>query len=107
VEATFSCHPAFVQRQPVQSRALRSAGYDAEKQDLELEFSSGQVYCYSSVPASVYVWLLRASNKGIFVTRQIVGRYPERSVAESSLTQATPAEALEQVLRDSLARLDG
>jgi hypothetical protein len=81
-------------------------GYDAETQELEIEFSSGQVYCYQGVPASVYDWLLRASNKGIFVTRQIVGRYPERSVRQET-DRATPADALEQALRDSLARLEG
>jgi KTSC domain len=97
-----------MQRQAVQSRALRSVGYDAELQELEIEFSSGQVYRYSTVPHSVYDWLLRASNKGIFVTRQIVGRYPERSLAvEGSTAPATPADALEQALRDSLARLEG
>jgi len=95
-----------VQRQAVQSRALRSVGYDAEKQELEIEFSSGQVYCYECVPVSVYDWLLRASNKGIFVTRQIVGRYAERSVPGAE-EMATPADALEQALRDSLARFEG
>ena len=95
-----------VQRQAVQSRALRSVGYDAEQQELEIEFSSGQVYCYECVPVSVYDWLLRASNKGIFVTRQIVGRYAERSVARAQ-ERATAPDALEQALRDSLARLDG
>ena len=95
-----------MQRQPVQSRALRSAGYDADSQELEIEFSSGQIYRYSSVPPSVYDWLLRASNKGIYVTRQIVGRYPERALAaEGSATQATPADALEQALRDSLKQV--
>jgi hypothetical protein len=92
----------------VSSRALRTVGYDAEAMELEIEFSSGQVYCYSSVPPSVYDWLLRASNKGIFVTRQIVGRYPERSLpVQGSGALATPADALEQALRDSLARLEG
>lgn len=92
-----------MQRQPVQSRALRSAGYDPDTQELELEFHSGQVYLYEQVPQSVYDWLLRAPNKGIFVTRQITGRYPERAL---SRPEATAPDALEQALRDSLARLD-
>jgi len=96
-----------MQRHPVPSRALRTVGYDAQAEELEIEFSSGQVYRYSSVPPSVYDWLLRASNKGIFVTRQIVGRYPERSLPAEGSAAATPAEALEQALRDSLARLEG
>ena len=97
-----------MQRQAVQSRALRTVGYDRATEELEIEFSSGQVYRYSGVPPSVYDWLLRASNKGIFVTRQIVGRYAERSLpVEGSRAAATPADALEQALRDSLARLEG
>jgi hypothetical protein len=92
-----------VQRRPVQSRALRTVGYDAEAEELEIEFHSGQVYVYERVPRSVYEWLLRTPNKGIFVTRQIVGRYVERSVPQG---EATPPDALEQVLRASLERLD-
>ena len=90
-----------MQRQPVQSRALRSVGYDLDAAELEIEFSSGQVYCYERVPPSVYHWLLRASNKGIYVTRQIVGRYAERAVSRA---EGTAPDALEQALRDSLAR---
>ena len=80
-----------MQRLPVQSRALRSAGYDAESEELELEFHSGQVYRYERVPRSVYDWLLRAPNKGVFVTRQITGRYVERCVTG---VPATPPDAL-------------
>jgi hypothetical protein len=93
-----------VQRQPVQSRALRSVGYDLDAAELEIEFSSGQVYCYERVPPSVYHWLLRASNKGIYVSRQIVGRYAERAISGAAPEHATPPDALEQALRDSLAR---
>lgn len=93
-----------MQRQAVQSRAIRTVGYDAEALELEIEFHSGQVYVYAEVPQSVYDWLLRAPNKGIYVTRQITGRYPERAL---SRPPATAPDALEQALRDSLARIDG
>ena len=78
-------------------------GYDADTCELEIEFNSGQVYLYEEVPQSVYDWLLRAPNKGIFITRQITGRYPERAL---SRPPATAPDALEQALRDSLANLD-
>lgn len=87
----------------MQSRAIRSVGYDPERCELEIEFHSGQVYAYAEVPQSVYDWLLRAPNKGIYVTRQIVGRYPERAL---SRPVATEPDALEQALRDSLTRLN-
>ena len=94
-----------MQRQPVQSRALRSVGYDLDAAELEIEFSSGQIYCYERVPPSVYHWLLRASNKGIYVTRQIVGRYAERAISRAdSHVEGTDPDALEQALRDSLAQ---
>jgi hypothetical protein len=45
--------------------------------------------------------LLRASNKGIYVSRQIVGRYAERAISRA---EGTAPDALEQALRDSLGR---
>jgi hypothetical protein len=102
-----------MQRQPVQSRAIRSVGYDAEAQVLEIEFHSGSVYAYEGVPRSVHEWLLRIPNKGVFVTRQIVGRYTERalpalagSYPAGAQPRSTPPELLEQALIDSLAKLD-
>ena len=92
-----------VQRQSVQSRALRSVGYDADAEELEIEFQSGSVYAYERVPRSVYEWLMRIPNKGVFVTRQIVGQYTERALPSRA---ATPSELLEQALIDSLAKLE-
>jgi hypothetical protein len=90
-----------VERTPVESKALRSLGYDDATCCLELEFSSGAVYRYLEVPRSVYDWLLRASNKGVFVARQITGRYTFESVPERP---PTPPEGLEAALRASLER---
>ena len=102
-----------VLRQPVMSRALRSVGYDAEAEVLEIEFHSGSVYAYEGVPSSVHEWLLRIPNKGVFVTRQIVGRYTERAVPglagnypAGAHPRSTPSELLEQALIDSLAKLE-
>jgi hypothetical protein len=55
-----------VPRHPVESRALRSVGYDADTQTLELEFISGSVYRYFDVPEFTYRALLRARSKGQF-----------------------------------------
>jgi hypothetical protein len=88
-----------MQRIAVESKAIVSLGYDDETQSLELEFRSGSVYRYLAVPRSVYEWLLRTPNKGVFVARQITGRYAFESVPA---TPATPDEQLEAVLRQSL-----
>ncbi|MET0411904.1 MAG: KTSC domain-containing protein [Polyangiaceae bacterium] len=91
----------------VESKAIVSVGYDDETRTLQLEFRSGagagSVYRYREVPRSVFEWLLRTPNKGVFVARQITGRYAFESVP---VTPATPEAALEETLRRSLARPD-
>jgi KTSC domain-containing protein len=88
-----------LERLPVESKAIVSVGYDDEGRCLELEFRSGSVYRYRDVPRSVYEWLLRTPNKGVFVARQITGRYAFESVPAIA---ATPEEQLEAALRQSL-----
>ena len=72
---------AAMERVPMRSRAVVSAGYDAETRTLEIEFSSGRVYRFSDVPASAYDWLLRVPNKGVYVTRNISDRYAYEDVS--------------------------
>jgi hypothetical protein len=99
-----------MQRQPVVSRALASVGYDADARELELEFRTGRIYRYLDVPPSVHDWLLRASNKGVYIARHISGRYAERSLPDASSGHVSssgqvPSEpmSLEQALLASLA----
>lgn len=58
-----------MERRPVHSRAIRSVGYDAQSQTLELEFPNGRVYQYVNVPRSAYEWLLKVPSKGVFIAR--------------------------------------
>jgi hypothetical protein len=62
-------------RQPLDSTAIVSAGYDAASQQLEIEFRNGRVYRYLGVPQGVYDFLLRARSKGGFVNRMVDGHY--------------------------------
>ena len=103
-----------VERQPLRSKAVVSAGYDEHARELELEFRSGHVYVYEDVPASVYAWLLRVENKGGFVRRMVQGRYLERSMGRElgrGVPRSGPPAApelggtLEDALRASLDRL--
>lgn len=80
-----------MERVPLQSRAVVSAGYDADKCVLEIEFSGGRVYRFTDVAASVYDWLLRVPNKGLYVSRSITDRYPFEDVTSAS---AVDLEAL-------------
>lgn len=60
-----------MQRQYVDSSNLRSVGYDAEQQILEIEFASGSVYQYFDVPAAVYEALMSASSKSAYHSQWI------------------------------------
>jgi allophanate hydrolase subunit 2 len=62
-------------RQTVQSSNITSVGYDAENCLLEVEFKSGVIYRYVSVPSDVYTALMRASSIGAFFSASIRDRY--------------------------------
>ncbi|MEM7342648.1 MAG: KTSC domain-containing protein [Chloroflexota bacterium] len=64
-----------MQRQLVSSSNLRSVGYDAATQVLEIEFNSGGIYQYFSVPAAIHQSLMAASSKGSYFHQHIKGRY--------------------------------
>ena len=95
-----------MERVPLDSSAVRSAGYDEASHTLELEFTSGRIYQFDSVPPSVYQWLLRTSHKGSYVNRMINPRYPYRDVTSGPAISSTEDEELLQKLRDSVRWLD-
>ena len=63
-------------RTPVSSSNLRSVGYNATTNTLEIEFQSGRVYQYFNVPKSVYQGLMNAASHGTYHHRRIKDRYP-------------------------------
>lgn len=62
-----------MKREPVQSSALASIGYDAETRTLEVEFSSGTVYRYFRVPATVAEGLCKAQSRGRYFDQVVRG----------------------------------
>jgi hypothetical protein len=62
-------------RRSVSSSAIRSVGYDETKRILEVEFVTGKLYRYASVPSSVYEELLRSSSKGDYFNSHIKEHY--------------------------------
>jgi hypothetical protein len=62
-------------RAPVSSSSIASVGYDRGQEVLEVEFRSGAVYRYYSVPRSLVRSLLDAPSKGAFLNRNIRNRY--------------------------------
>jgi len=62
-------------RIPVESSNLSSVGYDPDRRVLEIEFNSGGIYQYSSVPKSEYDGLMSASSKGSYFVQNIKNNY--------------------------------
>lgn len=60
-----------MEREPVVSSNIASIGYDEATETLEVEFTSGGTYSYSSVPQSTYQAFLEASSKGAFFAANI------------------------------------
>jgi hypothetical protein len=65
-----------MQRQPISSSNLKTVGYDANTQTLEIEFHQGGVYQYDDVPENVYRGLLEAESAGTYFYREIRDNYP-------------------------------
>lgn len=65
-----------MERTPVSSSNILAIGYDADSEVLEVEFTSGAVYSYSSVPIGEYEGLMNADSKGKYLHANIKGRYP-------------------------------
>ena len=64
-----------MRRTAVDSTTLRSAGYSPTQRVLELEFTSGAVYQYLEVPASIYRRLIEAASKGTYFNHEIRDDY--------------------------------
>ena len=67
-------------RQSVSSSNLRSVGYDADTQTLEVEFRNGSIYQYDGVPENVHSGLMRAASKGSYFNQHIRNEYHSRRI---------------------------
>lgn len=70
-----------MRRDPVESSAIASVGYDAASGTLELQFQGGAVYRYAGVPPQVVEALMAAESKGRFVNAHIRQRFPYERIA--------------------------
>ena len=59
----------------VDSSNIEAIRYDADNQELHVQFLSGGSYCYHGVPEEIFNELLEASSKGSFLNRVIKGTY--------------------------------
>lgn len=60
-----------VDREPVTSSSIRSVGYDAASETLEIEFTGTGVYQYLSVPQFMWERLMAADSMGKFFNAEI------------------------------------
>lgn len=60
-----------MKREPVDSEAMRSVGYDRRRHVLEIEFERGAVYRYLGVPAAVHDALRDAESLGAYFSEHI------------------------------------
>ncbi len=69
-----------MERAKVSSSQIRSVGYDARNQTLEVELSGGAVYQYDRVPADVHRRLVGATSLFSFFQDHIEDTYTQRRV---------------------------
>lgn len=67
-----------MRRTRIHSSAIASVGYRPETAELELEFTTGEVYRYFAVPPSVHRGLIDADSAGRFFREHIRDRYPQQ-----------------------------
>jgi len=70
-----------MRREPLNSRTVRSLGYDPSDSILEVEFHDGRVYQYYLVPDAVVLGLLAADSIGHYMNEHVIGKYPYREVS--------------------------
>ncbi len=62
-----------MERLTVKSSNLKSVGYDAKAETLEIEFVGGNVYQYMRVPKYIYASLMNATSKSSYFAKSIKG----------------------------------
>lgn len=60
-----------MERTSIKSSDLVSVGYDADKEELEVEFRGGKVYRYYEIPQDLYDGFMDASSKGKYFHRKV------------------------------------
>lgn len=81
-----------IERLSVESSNIVSMGYDAESQQLEVEFRSG-IYRYGNVPPETWDELQEAPSKGSFIARVIRPGFEAAKLAyDPMLEEEEPVE---------------
>jgi hypothetical protein len=65
-----------MKRVRLDSSVVRAVGYRPETAELEVEFTSGELYRYFAVPPSVHRGLIEADSAGRYLQQRIRDVYP-------------------------------
>lgn len=69
-----------MERKKVSSSHVRSIGYDAREQILEIEFFSGSVIEYSRVSSEIYRRLMASTTMKSYIEDNIQDNYTEKRI---------------------------
>ena len=69
-----------MERKRVSASTLRSVGYDADRQILEIEFSSGSIVQYTGVSPEVHRRFMSSPSPGSFFEDQVDENYPYKRI---------------------------
>ena len=84
-----------MQRRLLHTERLRSAGYDARDQRLEIEFASGEVRAYQQVPEEVARRFFASPNPAAYWEDRIADEYPSgRAAGERDADARAKLDAL-------------
>jgi hypothetical protein len=68
---------------PIESKNIKSIGYNANTRTLRIEFKQGSFYDYAGVPPEIFQQIMVAESKGKFFRAEIKGRYAFNKVEET------------------------
>ena len=69
-----------MRRVAVDSSMIASIGYDASSEVLEVEFTSGSIYQYCDVPASLHRGIMKAESHGRYFNEHIREIFRHRQI---------------------------
>jgi KTSC domain len=71
-------------RQPLRSGKLKSAGYDESSRTMQIEFTNGDVYEYKNVSRELYRQLLASPSPSSFYDDKIDEHFSGKRLAKAS-----------------------
>jgi hypothetical protein len=69
-----------MQRTKVVSRVIASVGYDGSAKTMDIEFRSGRLYRFFTVPADAHGALMSADSIGRYFNTKIRDQFPSREI---------------------------